>query len=463
MSSISRSTPMTLITFAIAPCIGLCALFWIGEPSWNRQVFGRYSVKWFAGAAGANAMIIAGTFACLTRLRRRRGPTGFGIRRPTMLKEAIFAGVTVLPFLVGFELLLRAHYFPSPPRALRGEGGSAMEFHSLLQHVDRVMLDGMMVRSYRGVTYELRKTVAFRILCLGGSTTWGHHLEREQTWPAMLEGSLRDLGYDVEVINAGRPWYTSAHSVVNYAVHMRYYEPDIVIIMHGVNDLTRSFPAPGEPPPEWDYGSYQGPMRNVLAGYRAYNRNSDWAAWMPARVVKSLAIYRILFERESMRVNRSDAEVGLDAFPTLASLRAHLEYLARLCLYDRHMVVFATQAHVYGREDGPSPPDFAQTVRAAYMQTANGSAVSPRSLQRTMRAVREATLDVAKSLDIAVADVERTIDAESEYFMDDFHLNAEGNALAAQTLLSVVAPMLDELGGSLGQAGTRPASLGERG
>lgn len=95
---------------------------------------------------------------------------------------------------------------------------------------------------YRGKAVPLdRRPGVLRVLCLGGSTTYGSSVGRpEQAYPAVLEELLRaDLpsGYqDVEVINGGLTWGTSAELLTHYHFKYHYYRPDLVIINEGGND-----------------------------------------------------------------------------------------------------------------------------------------------------------------------------------------------------------------------------------
>ncbi|MBN1313498.1 MAG: hypothetical protein JXB30_18975 [Anaerolineae bacterium] len=78
----------------------------------------------------------------------------------------------------------------------------------------------------------------YRILALGGSTTFGHGLSYEEAWPAQLQRILRDdYGYsNVEVLNLGVPGYYSLDSVVSLATRGLAHEPDLVIVYDGLND-----------------------------------------------------------------------------------------------------------------------------------------------------------------------------------------------------------------------------------
>lgn len=74
-----------------------------------------------------------------------------------------------------------------------------------------------------------------RVACLGGSTTWGWY-------PHYLEGFLQHgLGRPVEVMNWGVPGWTSLETMVNYFANVQDYEPDVVVLLHAINDTVPRF------------------------------------------------------------------------------------------------------------------------------------------------------------------------------------------------------------------------------
>ncbi|MDH5638897.1 MAG: SGNH/GDSL hydrolase family protein, partial [Nitrospinota bacterium] len=77
-----------------------------------------------------------------------------------------------------------------------------------------------------------------RILCIGGSTTWGQGIDDIQsTYPTHMENYLKAKGYDVDTINAGLQYYSSAEDLTTLLFAGLYQHPDIVIIYTGVNDV----------------------------------------------------------------------------------------------------------------------------------------------------------------------------------------------------------------------------------
>ncbi|MCC2644034.1 MAG: rane protein of unknown function [Nitrospira sp.] len=88
----------------------------------------------------------------------------------------------------------------------------------------------------------------FRVLALGGSTTYGYLLDNpDDAWPAQMEVLLnsrlsKEAGaspYDrVEVINGGLNYATSAELLLHYLYRDRYLKPDLVILHTGGNDTS---------------------------------------------------------------------------------------------------------------------------------------------------------------------------------------------------------------------------------
>lgn len=86
-----------------------------------------------------------------------------------------------------------------------------------------------------------RQPGTLRVLCLGGSTTYGWSVRRpDEAYPGQLQALLAAKpppGYsEVEVINAGLPWGTSAELLTHYHFKFHYYRPDWVVLHVGIND-----------------------------------------------------------------------------------------------------------------------------------------------------------------------------------------------------------------------------------
>jgi lysophospholipase L1-like esterase len=98
-------------------------------------------------------------------------------------------------------------------------------------------------QGFRGpAVSRLPEQGVLRILCLGGSTTYGWMSPRsDQTYPAYLEEILNQAKPKgvrrVEVINGGIPSGTTAELLTHYHFKFHYFHPQIVVINPGGNDL----------------------------------------------------------------------------------------------------------------------------------------------------------------------------------------------------------------------------------
>ena len=82
---------------------------------------------------------------------------------------------------------------------------------------------------------SLERKEAFRILCLGGSTTAGG----EAPWPSQLQEIInqKDIGIKSSVINKGRAGMNSLHILSELENYLAEYNPDMVMVMMGINDI----------------------------------------------------------------------------------------------------------------------------------------------------------------------------------------------------------------------------------
>jgi len=98
---------------------------------------------------------------------------------------------------------------------------------------------------FRGDEFPLKKEKRTkRILCIGDSSTFGFFLNLDDTYPALLENTLRigENGSDFQVINAGVMGFSSYQGRRYFETRLRTLQPDIVIFACGFNDSTRWFP-----------------------------------------------------------------------------------------------------------------------------------------------------------------------------------------------------------------------------
>jgi lysophospholipase L1-like esterase len=114
-----------------------------------------------------------------------------------------------------------------------------------LPHVPNPEHPGINELGFRGGSISHDKpTHAYRIFCLGGSTTF-------DGYPAYLEDELRGdfaaNGLSLEVVNAGNDCYNSLDSTINFITRCLPLGPDAIVVYHGINDAVMAFSETHEP------------------------------------------------------------------------------------------------------------------------------------------------------------------------------------------------------------------------
>ena len=93
---------------------------------------------------------------------------------------------------------------------------------------------------FRGAEFSKDKPDdTFRIITVGGSTTFGAGVTEENAWPRILEKKLQNIseGKNIEVINAGIPAIASFAESKLVKEKLIHLEPDLIIVYDGANDV----------------------------------------------------------------------------------------------------------------------------------------------------------------------------------------------------------------------------------
>ena len=142
--------------------------------------------------------------------------------------------------------ILEAILFFSPLRQSLGPerfyGG--LEDHSFFWDPNNIIrLDintHQLKREFRGKEVAMEKKNVCRIICLGGSSTygWPYNNNPNIAYPAVLEQLLNSkcTKKEFEVINAGVGGYTSYQALYYFKKKLYKFKPDLVTICFGAND-----------------------------------------------------------------------------------------------------------------------------------------------------------------------------------------------------------------------------------
>jgi len=126
-----------------------------------------------------------------------------------------------------------------------------------------------------------RDQVRWRVLVLGGSTTFGEMLSRESdTWVFQLEQRVRAVCEPCDVINGGVGGYTVLENFIHYISLLSDLKPDVVLLYEGINDVApRLF----------------GDIRNDYSNYRIPWRSEGAVLPRPNAALAWLYPYRFYF------------------------------------------------------------------------------------------------------------------------------------------------------------------------
>lgn len=159
-----------------------------------------------------------------------------------------------------------------------------------------------MVGEDRGGVIEASE---LRVVTLGDSNTYGLYVEADQAWPSRLKSFLvADLEVSADVINLGYPGTNSSRVKTQYYEVLKAFDPDVVLVMIGVNDFWN------EPIFDEDNLPHHEKVKNFLRRY--------------SRIYKWYRIYtRSKFVQEDLYID--DKSVKLDLSNVPESIRNEID------------------------------------------------------------------------------------------------------------------------------------------
>ncbi len=265
----------------------------------------------------------------------------------------------------------------------------------------------------------------FRILTLGGSTTLGSELAPSDKYPAVLESILNArTGRSVEVLNLGQNWYTTRHSISNYVTYGNMWEPDLIIVMHAINDISKSFSHP-----RWSIGPYNDRWTHHYAqGTDAAHARAFEASLLEPLRGRLSAWFSVLRLR--------DEDFPLSFYQSIVPFRRHLENLTHYARADGAQVMLLTQSSIY--RDSMDPTELGVLFRGITHIEEVGFMVtgvpSTGSLARAMAAFNEVTKSVALEEGTLMVDLASGVPPTLEYHFDDVHHTAVGARRVAELI-----------------------------
>lgn len=274
----------------------------------------------------------------------------------------------------------------------------------------------------------------YRILTLGGSTTYGTSvLNYQDAYPYQLQQYLREQGYEnVEVVNGGSGSYASYESLINLQFRGLPLQPDLVLIYHAFNDAHARLVYPA--------AAYQGDNSGAIIPALQNTR-------MPAIWEYSTAL-RILGIELDWTIPHNALEWRLVTYPVTSHVQEFVkqkrqgtypygvfEQASAMAMFEmnppthfrRNMTNMAVIAQAHGAQVmfmtfaySTDFPDEPQVNSEEYIFALNQH--------------NDVTREVAAATDALLYDFAEAMPDDPTYYTDGRHFNEGGNALRGQLI-----------------------------
>ena len=361
----------------------------------------------------------------LPRSPRRRAPAApasSSRRRGRLLaKLALSLGVLVF-LLLGLEAAIRTRqYFKygtfGQVHEFVVDEATGLEAPPPGRKTERITLDS---RGFRNPELAPPSDEVVRIAFLGASTTYCAEVSGDEaTWPSLVTAGLntRLAPARFDYVNASSPGWTVTESRTNLAIKVAPLEPDVIVIYHATNDLTRN-------------------SRRLAQAQGVYRGHSDQTSALGEVSLAWYLLEKNLLLRRRTRAARDNVgrlEVDVEALsqPFRRDLTALVEEAAkhaeRVCL-----VTFSTQARRGQSEEAL----YAACVTSLYYMPY----MTPEGLLSGFAAYNGVIREVAAEHDALLIEAELAVPGDSEHFNDSVHFKDAGaRAMADAVLEALVA------------------------
>jgi lysophospholipase L1-like esterase len=271
------------------------------------------------------------------------------------------------------------------------------------------------------------RSAAYRIICLGGSTTEGCYLDDTETWPAQLQKQWKDTASPVWSAAAAVSDFDSGH-------HLRWLESsplvaevDCVVVLVGANDLVRAVLGldSGWPPPPRTLR-----LNTIDLLQRIWNVRLE---------------HGLLIDPEGRLLMQSRRDRSIEPPPggwqPDKLLEAYRRRLSKLCeaARSRHVrLVCVTEPVLWD--------DFLNDEARKRLWLARSEpeprpwdVLRPGKLREAIDLGNLALLEVCRHEQVEVVDAASALSGIQAYFYDDYHLNEQGCATLGKILADYFA------------------------
>lgn len=243
---------------------------------------------------------------------------------------------------------------------------------------------------------------SYNIFCLGGSTTEFKD-KAGRDWTKLVEEKLAEESHSkpIKLYNFGKQWYTTQHSLTNYIQNLREHKPDLIIVMHNINDLLHNadFSRFSGGAFRADYGHFLGPFTNLV------NRTS-----LIQMIIQTIG-HNWYYEQPE--------EVNAVEFAGLKSFENNLKTLIEICSFDKTKIILMTEPNMY--KESMIEEELAALHMLNTEAVGNGKRWSFRTAMDGLNAYNQKTKQIALDKKTMFIDLDKAVPKTLDYFYDDVH------------------------------------------
>jgi hypothetical protein len=279
------------------------------------------------------------------------------------------------------------------------------------------------------------------LVFLGGSTVACIYVEEENRFPYLVGNLLEQkTGKKITSFNSGVGGNNSLHSLDILLNKIIPLKPDVVVMMHNINDLVALIY-------DKTYWS-QNPTRAAIIDYKLYKNLTGMKAistlardtYIPNLHVAFRALSKKIFGK---KVKDQDDEfahirgkkIVFDADRVLDEFKMNLQTFINICQARHITPVLMTQFNRYKADPDPK-------IEEAMKGFESESKISAHQFKEIYDKFNEALREVGQQNGVLVIDMARLVPQEAAYMYDVVHLKTAGSHLAARIISEHLQPLV---------------------
>jgi lysophospholipase L1-like esterase len=287
------------------------------------------------------------------------------------------------------------------------------------QTTPRIHIDS---RGFRNPELEVPKPAGrIRVAFLGASTTFCAEVSNnETTWPHLVTEKLRQQwpGKSFDYVNAGVPGWGVSHSQRNLETRVKPLAPDVIVIYHAINDLSKD---------TRELAERQGIVRGSV----------DQPSWLGRYSVTWFLIEKNLqvISRQRQAGDGAGRHLTFEPRSLSAGFEQRLTSLVRSAKAIAPVVAMATFSQKLRRNQPPAEQLRAANTHLYYMpyMTVDGLLTA---LDEYNRVIKE----TARAHGAVLIEDEESIPGDDIHFNDSVHFKDAGSRLMAERITKVLIP-----------------------